>query len=527
MKVLKKTFGLGVGQRVQIASGVKYEAEALALFSRMTIQPDKNRKKIINKLIKDLIDEGIWSELDALWVIAAHDEQSAKLNWIKDSHNLTSVNSTVFVADYGIRGNGVNSWLNTNYNPSTHGVKYQQNSALFGVALQTVQAGKSHGAYEPSTRVQILANFSNYFYAPINYPSYDAGYAVSINNGFYSAMRTSNTIIKTCQNNKIVELTNKASTANPNITIGLGSLNGLNEYNTDIISIAFVGASLSDVKYLRLLEICDYYLSQLGCSLYRIPSTNIELNQNMIDIDILGGQSNSIAQAGLISLLHPDYRNENSDIIVYNYKNNNYESLIAGINTSGYNYQNTLSAFSSNFGSEIRFLFNKSIITSDKIAFIKNSMGGQPISGWSQPSGVYWIQLKNSIEKSIVYFESKNIMPNFNSMLWVHCESDIMGSTTALQYKASLISLINSIRSLHSSIVNLKFVIAKPSLGFTALNDAKTNEYKTVIDQISIELSNVIIFDVDDLSPTFENSLHYSSATINAIGDKWAELINV
>ena len=68
-----------------------FDPAATALFARMTVQPDNTRKALINSTIVGLKASGIWAKADALYVTAAHDAQSARLNWVQDLYNLTAI----------------------------------------------------------------------------------------------------------------------------------------------------------------------------------------------------------------------------------------------------------------------------------------------------------------------------------------------------------------------------------------------------------------------------------------------------
>lgn len=93
--------------------GVVYEAEAVALFARMTVQPDATRKGLINAVIKSLKASGCWSLLRALYVEAAHDQQAGRLNWIGNTNTLTLVAAPNFLADRGFAGDGSTSYTDS------------------------------------------------------------------------------------------------------------------------------------------------------------------------------------------------------------------------------------------------------------------------------------------------------------------------------------------------------------------------------------------------------------------------------
>lgn len=105
-------------------------AETRAVIARMTSKPSATRSALIDNLIKSLKVAGIWSLLDAFYVLAAADAQAAKLNWIASAYDLTAVASPTFTADRGYAGDGVSSYLDTNFNASTaSSPKFAQNSA--------------------------------------------------------------------------------------------------------------------------------------------------------------------------------------------------------------------------------------------------------------------------------------------------------------------------------------------------------------------------------------------------------------
>lgn len=128
----------GFGRKFNKGSNpvVSYDAAATALFARMTVQPNSARKTLINNLIVALKACGAWSQLDMLYIIAAHDAQAARLNWIGTSagqgQDLTVSGSPVFTADHGYLGDGISALLNTGILQSGL-TKFLQNSCSWGL----------------------------------------------------------------------------------------------------------------------------------------------------------------------------------------------------------------------------------------------------------------------------------------------------------------------------------------------------------------------------------------------------------
>jgi len=134
---------LGFGGRLGFSSSrvpapyVFTNAEASALVARMTTAPTRLRKQRIDTLVGSLKTAGVWAKLDALYVMAAHDAQAARLNWIADVFNLTAVSAPTFTADRGYAGDGSTSYLDTGFNPATASTpNYVQDSAHYGWWVQ-------------------------------------------------------------------------------------------------------------------------------------------------------------------------------------------------------------------------------------------------------------------------------------------------------------------------------------------------------------------------------------------------------
>jgi hypothetical protein len=119
---------------------VEYNEDAIALFSRMTTQPNTARKQLISDFIDSLQLNGtknFWTNADRIWDMAAHDSTEALLNWKADTDTLLPINGITFVADQGFSGNGTNQYINTYFVPSTDGVNLTQNSTFFALYSRT------------------------------------------------------------------------------------------------------------------------------------------------------------------------------------------------------------------------------------------------------------------------------------------------------------------------------------------------------------------------------------------------------
>lgn len=93
--------------------------ETQALLARFSTPATSARAILINTLIGSLISAGVWSKLDALYVMAAADAQTAALNWVASQYNLTEVLVPTFTTDRGYTPDGVASYLDSGFNPTT------------------------------------------------------------------------------------------------------------------------------------------------------------------------------------------------------------------------------------------------------------------------------------------------------------------------------------------------------------------------------------------------------------------------
>lgn len=116
--------------------------EAETLVAAMTVAPGTARKALIDTFIGALKTAGVWTKIDVMWVLAAHHEQAARLNWkAPGSFTCTAVNSPTFTVDRGFAGDGSSSCLDTGWDRLLNGVTFTQNDAHVGVYQRTSPNG--------------------------------------------------------------------------------------------------------------------------------------------------------------------------------------------------------------------------------------------------------------------------------------------------------------------------------------------------------------------------------------------------
>ncbi len=110
----------------------QYCPEAKALFARFSTKPTARRKRAIDRLVRALMQAGIWQTRDFLYMFAAADTQAATRNWIADAYNATLTSAPTFAADQGYTTNGTSNSINSNFDPSTAGGHLTRNDMSFG-----------------------------------------------------------------------------------------------------------------------------------------------------------------------------------------------------------------------------------------------------------------------------------------------------------------------------------------------------------------------------------------------------------
>lgn len=196
------------------------------------------------------------SELDLLYVFATDgDRDFAKINWVSPGAFTPSESGTVtFPTNGGFNGNGTNSYLNTGYTPSTHGVNYLVNDACAFCYINndiSSNAKSDFGANSGGSDPGILLNARtavNAHQFRINEPTaINRGSGVS-SIGFYQIQKTA-TVAKLFKNGAQVGSDQTfTATGVPNrfITIFANNNNGtIQSFSNRQMGIFGLGASLS------------------------------------------------------------------------------------------------------------------------------------------------------------------------------------------------------------------------------------------------------------------------------------------
>lgn len=235
-----------------------FSQNASQYFARYNTKPGGDTLKWYAEFIDSLTANGIWDSLDVACILANNTSANALLD-IKGYKNGTGVNSPSFTAYRGYTSNGTTSYINTNYNPSTNGIKLTANSISFGAYSRT----------DAQTNSIIMGNLgtgpNRYFYI---YPRYtngnciftpnsttDVSFAVSNSLGLFSSNRSSSSSVQLYKNGS--QLTSTSSTASTlasnNLYVLCYNENGTpNLFTTRQVAFYFIAKSMSAQQQLNL-----------------------------------------------------------------------------------------------------------------------------------------------------------------------------------------------------------------------------------------------------------------------------------
>jgi hypothetical protein len=145
--------------------GFAYDADYQAVLNKAISEsftlPDDAEKLKQNQLVIDLKTAGAWEKADTIFVLATGSNQNfARIDWRNPTHLATLVNSPTFVTKKGFQGGGT-SYINTNFNPFTEGIKYKQNNASRYIFMDTASStGALDGCATVNTNRMIRSNVS-------------------------------------------------------------------------------------------------------------------------------------------------------------------------------------------------------------------------------------------------------------------------------------------------------------------------------------------------------------------------------
>jgi hypothetical protein len=228
----------------QIAS---VDADYKAVLTYATTQgytlPSAGQQILQNQLIVDLKAGGIWNKLDTFAVFATDgDSDFALIDWIRLS-DYTAVNSPTFTTNQGFQGNGTSSFIDTNFNPSTQGVNFQNDNASRGSWVRVPISGQYVDGNANGNDLNFGFRIGN---SPFNYINQQSGSITP--NAVYSttsdlkSIHTNSTVVTTVIDGTTVTTHSRIASVRPDFNQHI--LRNNSSYGSHQISAYFMGAYL-------------------------------------------------------------------------------------------------------------------------------------------------------------------------------------------------------------------------------------------------------------------------------------------
>lgn len=237
--------------------------ETTALASRMATPPTAARMALIDGTIALLKDGSAgespaWDKIDTFAAFAAADSQAALLNWKGTSFAPTNYLAT-FTADVGFAGNGTAALIDSNYNPTTAGGQYVQNSAtIAGWKLESAQEAKGFMGEGASTYLYPRYTDDNLYYK-MNVAA-DGSAASTDGSGFWLMSRTASNALRVERNGVSMHTRTDVSIAPANDNL-YWLYSG--DYSAHTIQMGVIAAGLTASEAQTVYDACAYYMAGL------------------------------------------------------------------------------------------------------------------------------------------------------------------------------------------------------------------------------------------------------------------------
>lgn len=229
------------------------------------------RLNTVSALIRGLDSDGVWSVLDRLWLFAAENSTQARRDLVARTV-ASPQNSPTFTANRGYTGDGVSSYVDTNFNPSTAGGKYTQNDASYGAWVETADGspGTPRAMGNDGVNASELRISATNYQGGINSGAYTDSLVASTTTGLLVLTRPAASGVGSqniYRNGGSLVAANQASTALPNRTFFVLATNQAGSVagpSTSRIAAAFAGGSLTAAQVASLYARLRTYMTAVG-----------------------------------------------------------------------------------------------------------------------------------------------------------------------------------------------------------------------------------------------------------------------
>lgn len=279
INAFKSAYNLGA-KNVHIGALLnRNESEVDVYIDGLTTPISSSQTVLLNTLVKDLKNglniSALSDAFDTMYVLAGETEESSLRNLVKNANYATAVNSPNFTAFEGFKGDGLTSYLNSNYNPNTEGVRYTKDNSSISVYVRQMHTMTSAGtmmfALEDGTNfIRFIPNRTgSSTYWNLNSVAESTALGLSqTTNGIYTLDRSSNSNFNFYRNNVLVENQNKVSSSIPNGDLYLLARNNIgldvSNWSSSQISIVSAGKSFTKAEQLIINNAIEAYMDANG-----------------------------------------------------------------------------------------------------------------------------------------------------------------------------------------------------------------------------------------------------------------------
>jgi len=238
------------------------------MLDAMTTFPTSARVADISRVINALVAAGVWGKLTGLYVMAAHDSQAARLDWMHPTtaaYTLTVGGTPTFTTDRGYTGDGSAAYLDNavamNALPG-----YTLDSAHIGAWILT-NVAENLGDLGSTTASQIrlrTRSSTDTLTGRINSTNQTTVTGITTSIGHSVLNRSGASAVETYKNGVNVGSSTEASTAVPT-----GVFSPLREnatFSTKRIAIAHSGVSMTAAQHSAFYTIFLTYLQSVGAA---------------------------------------------------------------------------------------------------------------------------------------------------------------------------------------------------------------------------------------------------------------------
>jgi hypothetical protein len=192
--------------------------------------------------------------MDQLLVFATYTNAASEalINWINPGTNdatLVALAAGAFAQYDGITGDGVDGFINTNFNPSTDGSNFVQNSASFAIYLSNsglTEDFATAGCYA-TNRIMIMARGSGGAEGGLEVAANNGGDDICAgpstnSSGLFLVSRTSSSALSAYRNGALVGTNSSStSTARPNENIYILTFAGVEaSFSTNTVRFSYI-----------------------------------------------------------------------------------------------------------------------------------------------------------------------------------------------------------------------------------------------------------------------------------------------